>query len=266
MFTVDLVLLVVACAAAYRLVARPASGDRPPEPIPRLITVGGDLALPGVTWDAARRHVLLSISPTCPACNDSISLYRNVSERVAYDSNVRLMVLASDPPETVQKWLDSSGVKAHRILQVANVSRLGFLLKPTILILDSNGTVTDVLIGKLPPAIEEDLLSRLDQPESTQPLDNTDYAEEIREAEFAPLTEEKHPLLLDLRDRRSFGAGHRPRAVNIPRDELTIRAKADLTPSEHVVIDCVRMPASLCRAEARFLKQALRIRVSVLFP
>src|SRR5688572_2373944 len=58
----------------------------------------------------------------------------------------------------------------------------------------------------------------------------------LTDAEFRALAAKSNPLLLDIRDRETFGEGHEKGAVNIPMEELLSRGPAELPVSRHVVI------------------------------
>lgn len=52
------------------------------------------------------------------------------------------------------------------------------------------------------------------------------------------LSTQSSTLLLDIRDRQTFGEGHEKGAVNIPFEEVLLRGPAELPVSRHIVIDC----------------------------
>jgi hypothetical protein len=46
--------------------------------------------------------------------------------------------------------------------------------------------------------------------------------------------------VLDIGDRKAFARGHRTGAINIPHDELVLRARTELDPKKRYVIDCTQ--------------------------
>jgi TonB family protein len=72
------------------------------------------------------------------------------------------------------------------------------------------------------------------------------------------------PVLLDVRNRRTFAAGHVNNAVNIPENELSARAAAELSRTRPLVVDCPRDVADLCAYAVRILQREGFTNVSVL--
>lgn len=90
--------------------------------------------------------------------------------------------------------------------------------------------------------------------------------EEIDEDALRHLLEDESTILIDVRDRESFAASARPRAVNIPRDELLVRAGAELSRSAQIVIDCSQESTIGCRHGASYLRQRGFEKVSIFLP
>ena len=88
-------------------------------------------------------------------------------------------------------------------------------------------------------------------------------AKPITEAELRAISGRPGPVLLDIRDRQTFGEGHAKGALNIPLKELLARGPAELSMSRHVVIDC-RDPPDLCAVAAHQLVSSGFGRVSIL--
>ena len=85
----------------------------------------------------------------------------------------------------------------------------------------------------------------------------------ITAAEYRALSTQPATVLLDTRDRETFAEGHEKGAVNIPFNELLLRAPAELPVSRHVVIDC-RDPLELCAMGVHFLASNGFARISIL--
>jgi TonB family protein len=74
----------------------------------------------------------------------------------------------------------------------------------------------------------------------------------ITDVEFRALSIQSSTLLLDIRDRETFGEGHEKGAVNIPFEEVLLRGAAELPVARHIVIDC-RDPLDLCAMAVHWL-------------
>ena len=92
-------------------------------------------------------------------------------------------------------------------------------------------------------------------------------APEIGEAEFKRmLGAAPKPLVLDPREREEFARDHRPGAINLPYDEIEMRARAELPRDRDIIIDCALGIAFPCQvAGARLLSLGFT-RVKVFIP
>jgi TonB family protein len=85
----------------------------------------------------------------------------------------------------------------------------------------------------------------------------------LTDTDFRALSAKSNPLLLDIRDRETFGEGHEKSAVSIPMEELLSRGPAELPVSRHVVIDC-RDPLDFCAIAVHLLASSGFGQVSIL--
>ena len=85
----------------------------------------------------------------------------------------------------------------------------------------------------------------------------------ITDAEFRALSTQPSTLLLDIRDRETFGEGHEKGALNIPFEEVLLRGPAELPVSRHIVIDC-RDPLEVCAMSVHWLVSNGFVHVSIL--
>ena len=88
-------------------------------------------------------------------------------------------------------------------------------------------------------------------------------AKHITDADFRALSTRSSTLLLDIRDRETFGEGHEKGAVNIPFGEVLTRGPAELPVSRHIVIDC-RDPLDYCAMAVHWLASSGFGQVSIL--
>jgi len=245
----DAVLLIAAVATGWRFVAE-HRGTGEPRIVP--IRRGAVLPLGEVDWAAHARTAVLLVDTGCSACRGSIPFYRTLSAKLAA-AGAPLVVIAQEARDTVAAWLHTNGIRVDRVLQV-DAYALGFIVEPTLLLVDAGGRVTDLLTSKLSDAEEDLLWARLDG--GGEALNLVHVAEEIDEAQLTRLRAREHPVVLNISERERFGAKHRAGSVNIPQQELSVRAPAELSPSATIVIDCVSEPLVACRAASRTLESA----------
>ena len=85
---------------------------------------------------------------------------------------------------------------------------------------------------------------------------DTEPVKEITLAELQRLSGADRPTILDIGDRAAFKRGHRDGAVNIPVDELPVRARIEMRGSKFVVVDCTQEEQWRCKVAAHLLKEA----------
>ena len=86
-------------------------------------------------------------------------------------------------------------------------------------------------------------------------------ATEVTESELAKRT---GAVVLDVGERAAFRRGHRPGAINIPYDELEIRAPFELDKNKLHVIDCTRDERAICDIAHDILKEKEFAQVAIL--
>lgn len=120
--------------------------------------------LPLDGFDKGGASVVLALRAGCRYCGQSADFYRVLARRCA-DNNVRLIaVLPTDVSESTE-YLDRLGVKVDEVRQ-ADLKSLGVLNTPTLLLVGGSGTVSEAWVGLLPPAKQQDVLSRLRPPDA----------------------------------------------------------------------------------------------------
>ena len=120
--------------------------------------VGRELKLPGADWQSAPISVLLQISSTCRFCNESMPFYRQLmAARQSAPAKVPVIVASADGVAVMRRHLEEQQVVVDRVLH----SRLDAFapITPTVYIVDSQGVVKRVFMGKLDAAGEKELLA-----------------------------------------------------------------------------------------------------------
>ncbi|MGA2261269.1 MAG: energy transducer TonB [Acidobacteriota bacterium] len=77
----------------------------------------------------------------------------------------------------------------------------------------------------------------------------------IDSAEIDRLLAKSGPTVLDIRERDAFRLGHRKGAVNLPTDELSVRAPIELPMTKAVIIDCSQAEEGMCRIAGQILQR-----------
>jgi thioredoxin-related protein len=158
-----IVVCVVACAVLINnfLQSRRAQGGpgMPPEAKP-----GETFAeIQGVLPAGTEKALVVAVQPGCHFCNESMPFYKRLmDERNKKGSNVKVLAAVSNAeakqPE-MQKFSEN-GVTPDGIVQV-DFAKIKVPGTPTLLLVDNQGKVLDVWVGKLQPDKEEKVLASL---------------------------------------------------------------------------------------------------------
>lgn len=151
-----IVVAIVVCVAAIRYFRTKASGSKAPTPA---IAAGTKITLPSEDWAKNRQTLLLALSSTqCKYCSASAEFYQRLVNSAS--SNTKLVAVLPQPLEESQQYLTGLKVTIEDIQQISPPA-LGVRATPTLILVDSAGTVTNSWVGKLPPDKEEEVLSSL---------------------------------------------------------------------------------------------------------
>jgi rhodanese-related sulfurtransferase len=255
------VILALATAfTLYRVVSQPKTAKPREDRLTRPLLPGDTLALPGGEWKGASPHIVLFLSPSCHACNDSLPFYRALSAYVGARPGARLTVVSPESISSVKAWLLKSGVSPTQVLQNTKLPEYGVAVAPTLVLVNPDGIVTDTLSRSLETKDEAALWARVASHQG-KPLNNTRYAPEIDEGTMRALVPSGTPVVVDIRDREQYARRHRAGALNIPADEIPSRAPRELSRSTPIVIDCPAERRSDCRIASELLLRDLGYRV-----
>lgn len=164
--TVANIAIILVCIIAAAILIRnnflqpkQQPGNRPPE-----AAVGDQLdALRPVIPAGSDRAMVVALSPTCHFCNESMPFYKQlIDQRNQAGSPVK--VIAAVPRDEAkaeeQQKFATAGVQPDAVVTVdfASIKVPG---TPTILLVDNQGKVLDVWVGKLDASGEKEVLAKL---------------------------------------------------------------------------------------------------------
>ena len=110
-----------------------------------------------------QRALFVVVSPTCHFCNDSMPFYKQImDERNQKGSAVKVIAAvpadAAKPEE--EKHLTSAGVQPDALVTL-DFSKIKVPGTPTLLLVDNQGKVLDIWVGKLDEPRQREVLARL---------------------------------------------------------------------------------------------------------
>jgi hypothetical protein len=124
------------------------------------IQPGMKLSLPGADWSRSDKTLVMVLSTQCHFCTDSAPFYQRLAQEQSRRGGARLVAVMPQSVGEAQKYLGDHGVTVDEVLQ-ATPDVLGASGTPTLIMLDSAGSVVDAWVGKLPPEKESEVIDRL---------------------------------------------------------------------------------------------------------
>jgi hypothetical protein len=124
---------------------------------PRTIVAGAKLTGQPVNWQDSPKNVVLVLSTTCHFCKESSGFYRKLVDDCR--SHARTVAFFPQTPQEAQAYLKAEDVQVDEVKH-ANFQSLQIGGTPTLLLVDSNGIVQKVWLGKLPEAREKEVLDQ----------------------------------------------------------------------------------------------------------
>jgi Redoxin len=122
--------------------------------------VGKALSLPDTNWEKNGQTLVLVLATGCRYCTESGAFYKQLAQQRAKQGNVQLVAVLPQPVDAGRKYLNDLGVDVDDVKQLMP-SSIGVRGTPTLLLVNKDGVVTDMWIGKLPQSKEAEILARL---------------------------------------------------------------------------------------------------------
>lgn len=224
------VALLIAFAIFAGLVLKRYFSDSKPADTPN-ISPSARLSIAGFDFSQSSETLLLALSQDCHHCTESARFYRRLVQGVGDARDLRIVGLLPDSPSRGQWYLNTLGISIREVKQV-HLSSLGIRKVPALVLVDRNGVVKKVWIGKLAPKTESEVMQTIGI-KDTRPT--TDWLVDRQQLERLRNRAEK-VILVDLRERDEYARQHFPNSINIPFDELDARAQNELSRDATIVL------------------------------
>jgi hypothetical protein len=166
----NIAIIVVCAIAAAVLVRNQFFPPRPPGAPPQAEKGETYAQLKGVVPAGSSRALVVAVQPGCHFCNDSMTFYKQLlDQRNQKASQVKFIaaVPANDKPEDAKKLVDDESAKFAAVgAQPDSMVNLDFAAvkvpgTPTLMLVDNNGKILNVWVGKLDPGTEKEVLKTL---------------------------------------------------------------------------------------------------------
>lgn len=194
----------------------------------------------------------LFTSPDCAFCVNSALFHKRLLSEAASRSVPFFVAVpvADKPPE----YLASTGIAPSKLLGWLDFN-MRVVGTPSLVLVDSQGTVRKVWTGQVASAAQGEVLDAVRDPSRVglpvRRLESGDPM--LKPAELRRMGSMKPVTIISIAERGSFKTEHAAEAVNIPFEELAARAAIDLKRSHLNVVDCTVEPDSRCSLALRML-------------
>ena len=155
----NIVLISLACVIGYHFLrARPT----PENPSPASVKVGDRLpSLPAYDWKMHDRTLVLALRNGCHFCEESIPFYRKLAElEKSNQIDAHLIAVFPDDPAAVRPLVETErlAVEAFSGIELSQVKVEG---TPTLILVDLQGRVSKIWIGKLAATGQADVVTAI---------------------------------------------------------------------------------------------------------
>lgn len=121
------------------------------------IEIGEKINLPDIDWQKNGKTLLLAVSTTCHFCTESGPFYQHI---VKEHGDTQLVALVPQQVDEGRQYLKKLGVEIDQIRQI-QFNSLGVQGTPTLLLINSEGVVENLWLGRLRGDQETEVLSEL---------------------------------------------------------------------------------------------------------
>src|SRR3954468_17207999 len=159
----NIAIILVCAIAAVVLVRNQFFPPRPPGAPPQVEKGEQFAALKQAMPAGANRALFVAVSPTCHFCNDSLPFYKHlVDERNQKGSAVKFIaaVPSEDTKAPESEKFANAGVQPDNVVHL-DFSSIKVPGTPTLMLVDNNGKVLNVWVGKLDEGSEKEVLKTL---------------------------------------------------------------------------------------------------------
>lgn len=124
------------------------------------IQAGTRISVPDTDWAQNDQTLLIILQKGCHYCAESASFYQRLAREVNSRKKTQLVAVMPQAPTESLEYLSGLSVPINNVRQ-ATLGVLQVAGTPTLMMVNREGIVTDVWIGKLSPQKESEVLSKI---------------------------------------------------------------------------------------------------------
>jgi rhodanese-related sulfurtransferase len=235
MLVLSLVLSGIILARNFIPVSSTAGTSHPYVPT---VFPGMRLILPGVEFRGSTGTIVFALTAPCLDCSPAMASYRRLVN-VAKEHRVAI-VLVTDKID----WVRSQGFATDGITVLnERGDRFGIGLNPGVLWISDDGVLIQQWMGNIDQIEFSQVEAKLLKLQSVPAQLNGEFSDAL----LRRISDTEGLVFLDIRERVDFARfAHRAEALNIPLDELDIRARHELDETAPTIIDCSVVGPGVC--------------------
>ena len=121
---------------------------------------GSRLSVPGLDFSQGTNTVVVFLRSSCQYCIKSMDFYRVLAAKATTTSHFRLVVVGSEPVDSVNRFLREHQLKPDEVIPMHTV-RVSISATPTLVLVNERGIIVRSWVGEMGPAARELLLQAL---------------------------------------------------------------------------------------------------------
>lgn len=227
-----------------------------PRPV-KTLGPNAEFTVKGLDLGSQPRQIVIATSSSCPYCRASAEFHKTLVE-TAHSAGMPVVALVDGPGELPLQL--SAELGAADRARKTSLARSGIPGTPTVLLLE-HGVVRGMWVGLLNKSQEAGLLGRLGGRGRAESGSHTitefpgSAPRLVQGSQFA--SELSLVAVIDVGPRDEFARQHLPGAINIPLDELHIRAEIEIVDHDMpIALDCSGLDSGVCELGAKVLAGA----------
>lgn len=153
----NVAIIVVAALVIYSFVV---AKFRAKQSVPVGPSVGMKMSLSGVKWEENGSTLLIALQRGCRFCEESAGFYHRLYEQRGQTLNPRIVAVVPGEKSEVERYLSDQGILADQVINLS-LSELNVSGTPTLMLVDHEGRVNGVWVGKLNDNQEKEVSQKI---------------------------------------------------------------------------------------------------------
>lgn len=197
--------------------------QQPPE-----VKIGRRIVLSGMPAQQSPKTLFLFLYSGCPYCSNDVDFYQRLVKEANGRDDAKIVVVMPEDDNNSTRFLEQ--LFSPTSIKI-NYVTTGVTTTPTAILTDAEGVITDIWKGELSPQKEASVAKALGFTNLKMPEDFY-----IDEKALKQMLDKKELTVVDVREREEYAHEHFNNAINIPIDELSVRAINELPQFNTIVV------------------------------